>query len=450
MDEHTFDMELLDTPVFGEIDADRWWRLTQQELPVERDEAGWVPEGLAGMVPGVLLAAMLTGMDESGVAARDRVILLAARQRLISHLQARSYRDMAVLEDYFDRWLDVGLGRGAAAMEVAAALHLTRRGAEQEVDTARTLTHRIPRVRDAMQRGDLDYRRARVCALGTDHLSDDQARAVVDEVIDRAPGWTSGQLRARLRRACVEADPDDARRRYDHAVSERKVTSRMTEAGTVNLCGIDLPADRAAAALERINYLARSLPREGDHRTADQRCADVMVDLLLGTHIEDRVVRRNRGVIDLHVDLATLAGLDERGGDLGGYGPIVADLARQIADQHLDAQWRYTVTQPDTGDIAAAGITRRRPTAAQRRYIAARDRTCVFPGCRQPALRSDIDHRTQYQEGGATHPDNQAPLCRYHHDGKDRLGWTYQRQPNGDYLWISPLGHTYTTHARDP
>ena len=109
-----------------------------------------------------------------------------------------------------------------------------------------------------------------------------------------------------------------------------------------------------------------------------------------------------------------------------------------------------TITHPDTGQIVAKGTTSRRPTAAQRRHVETRDRTCTFPGCRSPATDCDLDHRTPHSQGGPTHIENLGPLCRHHHNLHHHHGWTYQPLPGGDYQWTSPLGHTYTTSGTPP
>ena len=129
---------------------------------------------------------------------------------------------------------------------------------------------------------------------------------------------------------------------------------------------------------------------------------------------------------------------------------MIADIARQVADQQDDAEWRWSITDPATGELLHNAITRRRPTAALRRSIEARDSTCIFPGCRMPAVDCDIDHTTRWADGGPTTRRNQAPLCRHDHPTKDRLGWKYRRLPNGDYQWTTKLGHIYTTRARSP
>jgi hypothetical protein len=133
-------------------------------------------------------------------------------------------------------------------------------------------------------------------------------------------------------------------------------------------------------------------------------------------------------------------------GELAGYGPVIADIARRVAETHPDAEWRYTVTDPETGEPVAVGTTPRRPSTSQRRLVEAHYETCVFPGCRTPAADCDLDHRVAWSAGGATTAFNLGPVCRHDHIVvRHRIGWTYKRLPNGDHQWTSPLGHTYIT-----
>ena len=104
-------------------------------------------------------------------------------------------------------------------------------------------------------------------------------------------------------------------------------------------------------------------------------------------------------MVDLHIDLTTLAGLDSNPGEIPGFGPIIADVARKVAAGQHDSEWRVTVTDPESGLVAWNGITRRRPNLTQRRYLEARNRRCVFPGCRMPAIDSDIDHTRDFATG---------------------------------------------------
>jgi len=413
-----------------------------------------IPRGLDDMEPGPVLAAALSAIDVHRVSGHNRIRVLRAQQKMASHFQAEAYRAMAAVTDHMYR-LD-GDPRSAeegAAAEIGSALRLTRRAADVELTFALALQRRLPRVWALLASGDIDLRRAKTVDYATTHLDDAVARRVDEQVAVEAPRLTSGQLRARIGKLCIEADPDEAQRRYDHAVADRRVVSEATGDGTANLLGLDLAPHRVAAATRRINHLARSLRIAGETRTMDQLRADVLLDLLNGTKPtkdRKRTGGSGRGVVDVQVDLATLAGLTDTPGELAGYGPVIADIARQIAAEQIDGEWRYTITDPDTGQVVANGITRRRPTANQRRHIEARHRTCAFPGCRNPAVDCDLDHRIRYTDGGPTTVGNLGPLCRHHHVIYHHHQWTYQPLPGGDHLWTSPLDHTHTTSGTPP
>ncbi|MDH3517692.1 MAG: HNH endonuclease, partial [Acidimicrobiia bacterium] len=249
-------------------------------------------------------------------------------------------------------------------------------------------------------------------------------------------------------RLCIEADPQEAHDRYHHANTDRRIVAEPTIEGTTNLHGFDLAPDQVAKAMRRINHLAQSLRRTGESRTIDQLRADVYLDLLNGTRHHS--TKDSRGVVDIRVDLATLTRLSEHPGELAGYGPVIADIARRVADNSTDAEWRYTVTDSTSGHITHTGTTQRRHTAKQRRHIEVRDQTCIFPGCRIPATTCDIDHTTAHSEGGPTTVVNGGPLCRHDHGTKHKHRCTYLRLPTGDYQWTSRLGHTYTTSGQPP
>src|SRR5690606_1772267 len=122
-----------------------------------------------------------------------------------------------------------------------------------------------------------------------------------------------------------------------------------------------LPPHRVAAITERIHTLAKHLKRHGDARTIDQIRADILMDLLEGKGTHDAT---GRGGVEIRVNLTTLLGLDEDAADIPGWGPVIADIARQVARQQENSRWIYTVTDPDTGEPVQTGVTRRRPTTA--------------------------------------------------------------------------------------
>jgi hypothetical protein len=367
---------------------------------------------------------------------------------MVSFFQAGLYESMAAIYETMDQLdADPELAFQAAAAEIGAALRLTRRAADAELSFALRLA-RLPRVAQALTAGDIDLRRAKTIIYCTSHLPEATARAVVAQVIDNAARMTTGQLQALLRRLCIETDPEQAARRYEEAVAGRRVIAEPSVEGTAHLLGLDLPPDRVAAIVDGLSRMAQALKTAGEARTIDQLRADILLDLLEGQG--PLRLHGRKGMVDLHVDLATLAGLDETPGELAGYGPVIADIARQVAEQQLQAEWRWTLTHPHTGLPVASGTTRRRPTAHQRRYIEARYSTCVFPGCRRPSTTCDLDHRIPWSEGGPTTTCNLAPLCRYHHRFRHRAGWRHRPLPHGDHLWTSRLGHQYTTSGLSP
>ncbi|MEV7964529.1 DUF222 domain-containing protein [Sphaerisporangium sp. NPDC088356] len=156
---------------------------------------------------------------------------------------------------------------------------------------------------------------------------------------------------------------------------------------------------------------------------------------------------RQLGGPHLVVGLDTLLGLAEKPGELGRYGSLVADIARQIADDsiHTGVKVCWTVTN-DNGEAVHHGETRYRPGTVLRKLVNARDRTCRFPRCRRPASRCDLDHTLAHDQGGATCPCNLAPLCRRHHRLKQLDGWALIQPQPGLLAWITPSGRTHVVH----
>lgn len=401
--------------------------------------------------PGMLLGRTLASVDRGELNGHDLVHLLRGRRRQIAWLEAEAQADIVelghcspsvpgsppertqVMEDH-------------VADELKMALVWTRRAAESAVDVAWQLVERLPAVWEALREGRIDLPRARAIADGVSHLDEFVAREVAERILDEAEELTTGQIRARLRRLAVEFDPDDARKRYEAGVAQRRVTAQAREDGTADLVGENLPADRVAAILRYIHDLALKRRRREDPRSIDQLRADIFLELLEGAHHGSG----RRPLVDIRVDLETLVGLAEKAGEIPGWGPVIADIARQIVERQPDGEWRVTVTDPDTGAVLADGTTKRRPTAAQRRYLEARQTTCSNPRCRMPAHRSDIDHNHPRARGGRTEAKNLAPACRHDHLLLTVGGWKLEQPRPGLYVWTTRHGFRYGNGTRPP
>jgi hypothetical protein len=148
------------------------------------------------------------------------------------------------------------------------------------------------------------------------------------------------------------------------------------------------------------------------------------------------------------VDLATLLGLADRPGEIPGYGPIPAAAARAMA---ADRDWVRWLVDPGTGALLDLGAQRYRPSDPLRRFIAARDRRCGFPGCAKPADQCDCDHVITFTRRGRTITINLGPLCRQHHNAKTHGLWRLSYNPaTATKTWTSPLGKTYTVGTDPP
>lgn len=195
-------------------------------------------------------------------------------------------------------------------------------------------------------------------------------------IVPDAAGLTTAQLAYRIRKLCGDLNPEAARDRYETSLEDRRLISEANPYGTANLMGLDLPPHVVEAIRRRAQKEALRLSSRGDTRTMDQLRADLFLQLLNG---DGFAAGTEQGGVHLTADRVSLAGLAEASGDLAGFGPVIADIARQVAASQTDTTRDWTVTDPVTGMPIATGTTRRRPTAAQKRSVLALNPTCVFP-----------------------------------------------------------------------
>jgi hypothetical protein len=182
-----------------------------------------------------------------------------------------------------------------------------------------------------------------------------------------------------------------------------------------------LPADDAAAIRAAVDAAAQRLrARTGEHRTLDQLRTDALAAPFWNALRTGRLdgiepvplacAQGEPAAVQVTVPASALFGLSENPGELAGYGPIPAPLARQLA---ADGRWRAVLTDA-AGVAVGVGSRSYRPSRSLARLIATRDRRCRFPGCSAPAVRCDVDHVVPFPTG-LTEPANLLSLCRRHH-----------------------------------
>ncbi|SFG40280.1 HNH endonuclease [Actinopolymorpha cephalotaxi] len=149
--------------------------------------------------------------------------------------------------------------------------------------------------------------------------------------------------------------------------------------------------------------------------------------------------------------LTTLMGLSTRPGELGGFGPVITEVARRIVANHLDnpeARFSVGVTHPVTGRLLHLHpIPARFLRGLQAELVHARDQRCVWTTCRRPAATCHLDHNTEYADGGETSVDNIAPLCARHHKAKTERDWKLKQTGPGEHTLTDPFGRKYHSGA---
>jgi Domain of unknown function (DUF222) len=269
---------------------------------------------------------------------------------VVDVLEQRAREAAAASARLLEALLDVAADAPAGfdADEIAFALHWTSTNAAHQLRMARFLRDVLPAVFAAHRAGDLDAYRAWLFHDVLANATVETARAVADRVLPHAATDTGTQLRRRLNRALHALDAPGATERARRNVADRYLGKSPAGDGTANLVGIQLPAGRVLAAFERVDAIARGVKLGGDDRTLDQLRADVFLDLLDGTTptAPAGVPIARRGVVDVVVSLDTAIGRGDEPGEIAGYGPLPADLIRELLTDlrgRRDVDWRYSV-----------------------------------------------------------------------------------------------------------
>ena len=276
-------------------------------------------------------------------------------------------------------------------------------------------------------------------------LSLEQRQVLVLLTLARFDDQAPGELATLVRRLVLLIDLAAARVRQDQATAGRRVRFYPDVDGQAVLHARGPLAQIAAIKASLEATLGRRV--EGDQRCRDEREFDLFVDLLTGSETP------SGWHAHVVVPFTTALGGETELADVPGFGPILPSTAQDLVDQAIDLT-RVSVdddgavlavgdpvvtlveehfkervapadpvgvgrdvmreailamgTAPSLRSLGASrGTSAYRVPARVRRFLVARDRTCVFPGCTRPAGDTDADHRTPWP-AGPTAPDNLA------------------------------------------
>jgi hypothetical protein len=412
-----------------------------------------LPRRADGLVDATLLWSVLAALDPSAVSDSDQLEVVAAWRVLES--AAGAHRVLAAGRFAAERAPVGRVVREFADDEIALRLGQSRRQSSRDLSTAVMLERSLSTTRANACTGRLDLARVAVIADATAHLDDALARKIDAAVASAAPGLNPAMLRRKVQRAVIDVDPGGAELRHRKARADREVSATAAADGMADVYARITAPDWMAISTV-LDATARGLKAVGDPRTMAQLRADALVAPFLNalrTGVLDGAtpmplasVQRRPAQIHITAPASVLAGDSQASGDLHGYGPITAGLARALA---ADADWRRVLLDPDTGAVLDVGRTTAQPPASLVRHLMVRDQHCRFPGCTAPATSCDLDHTVPYPLG-TTSADNLGALCRRHHRMKHELpGLRLQQDDGAAFHWTTPEGRTYSVPPPD-
>ena len=512
-----------------------WWR---EERPAWTEGSWWDTtlhedvRRLLWLAPGPRLATALAGLAPAGPCPMPhademvlpdwptpghapgwpcacQIVTAAAWEACASWLAVQSAAALVTAAGAEEVEFDVGEGRqrihDPAREELAHALRTSIPAMGNRIGAARALTSH-PRLVVLVESAAISAWAGRLVLDHVTDLGDQDAARVIEDVASRihhrlATGrrpYHSAEVNRLARAARLRVCPETAQESRVRAFATRRVVVHPGGNGMATLIA-DLAEVDAHRIHRRLTAIAAGLQADAtadgtaEPRTRDQLRADILTDLLIGTHQalgrsspagggepgpEDRVagqvdataggatasgspemvtchaghhVEGSRPDVQVIVTLETLIGLADNAAEVPGMGPIPADVARALA---ADGSWRTWITDA-AGIVTSTGMRRYVPSASLARLVRAREPHCRFPGCRQPAMRCDLDHAVPWPTG-ATTAENLGPLCRRHHNLKTHAPWALEPSAHPDsrsstgWRWRTPAGFVITDSPEPP
>ena len=373
---------------------------------------------------------------------------------LAGHLNAAHHRFLALVAE-FDRrqgWADGATRSCAHWLGWKCGIELG--AAREKVRTGRALES-LPRIAEAMSRGELSYSKVRALTrVATAQTEETLLMIARHGTAHHVESVVRGYRRAQQ---AVELDRE-ARQHLN-----RGLTYRHDEDGSLWL-QVCLPAEGGAIVLRA---LQRALDEDGqgaagggaasgvpagtpDHvpagteglaevtaDTPSQRRADALVRFAESwlAHGDRALSGGDRQTLVVHVDAGSLVA-DGPGRSELEDGPVLAvETVRRLGcDASLVA-----IVEDGQGRILDVGRRTRSIPPAIGRALRARDGGCRYPGCTQQRF-VEGHHIEHWAHGGGTRLSNLVLLCRRHHRTVHEGGVRVQRLDDGALRFVDGMG----------
>jgi 5-methylcytosine-specific restriction endonuclease McrA len=377
----------------------------------------------------------------------DEIALLAA------HLDAATARLLDLIRE-FDAREGWNNGHRSCAEWLTWRIGLAPGAAREHVRVARALSA-LPRLAEAMARGELSYSKVRELTRVATPTTEERLLAVgragtAEHVARIVRGWRRVDQKAEAR--------EDARRHasrclhvYPDGDGMVRIKGRLTaEAGAVLMQA--LAAGRESLYKRRPEAIrAGATPEVAEPveapPTRAQQDADALA-LLAESALHqglDPGAPGERYQVVVHVDAEVLAEPDAAGQSaLDDETRVPAGTSRRLA---CDAS-RVVMRHGRDGRVVEVDSRTRTIPPAIRRALLRRDRNCRFPGC---GVRFGQGHHIRHwAQGGPTTLSNLALLCRRHHRAVHEEGFQVARLADGDLRFTRPDGQVLPDVPRPP
>jgi hypothetical protein len=284
----------------------------------------------------------------------------------------------------------------------------------------------LPRVAEALTKGDIGYQSASVICHLRDKLGEKRECLDEEQWIGFAREHSVKDLRWLSAHTRYALDPDGFERDTEESYEERFLhISEMN--GMYHLSAV-IDSEGGAALKSAVDALAKRLGQD-DGRTPKQRRADALTEIVYKALDEGKLPRRNG--VRPHITVSTtLEGLKAELGaaasELESGMPISSKTVQRLACDGTVCR----VLKADSV-VVDVGRATRAISPAQRRALKARYRGCCGPGCDRPINWTTPHHIEFWSLGGVSNLPNLLPLCYYHHRLVHEGGWQVVKAGEG-------------------
>ncbi len=339
-------------------------------------------------------------------------------------------------------------GKGVAA-EIALARQDSPARGNRHLGFSLALVHEMPHTLAALETGALSEWRATLIVRESACLDVEDRRALDAELCtdpELLAGLGDRRIAADAKAIAYRLDPHAVVDRANRAVNQRTVTIRPAPDCMTYLTAL-LPMAQGVSVYAALKRAADTC---GDTRGRGQVMADTLIERITGRPAGTAVPV----AVDLVLTDDTLLGGSTTPATVPGYGPVPADVARQlvnaaISDRDSRATLRRLYRHPTSGALVAMESRARFFPHGLARFIALRDGTCRTPYCDAPIRHTD--HATPAAHGGQTTAANGTGCCEACNYTKEADGWTVttHTDDNGTHtaLFRTPTGAEHRSTA---